>query len=144
MSEDHWFTKNLKLILWGLFAVILALLIFRAGTIVGYHDALRFHGLESRGSPEGPFGLPFSPEGGMPGHGAVGTIESIALPELVLQTRDGTQVSVYVGTTTPVREGTSTVNVSSLKVGETIIVIGDPNDTDNDGDMDAGFIHVVQ
>jgi hypothetical protein len=138
MFEDYLFTKNTKWVLWGLFALVVALLIFRAGTIVGYHDALRFHGLESRGGPQdqGPFGLPLPPDGGMPGHGAVGTIESVALPTVTLKTRDGSEVSVYVASTTP--------GVSQLKVGETIVVIGDPNDTDQSGDMNARFIHIIQ
>lgn len=142
--EDHLFVKNTKWIIWGVVALVLALLIFRAGMVVGFHQALRSHGLEHRPAA-GPFGLPF-PGGTIPGHGVVGSIATITLPTLTIRTRDGMDEKIDIASTT-ILHGDAGVPLSpsDLKVGDIAIVIGDPNDTDDmsEGEIDARLIRIV-
>lgn len=128
-----------RALLWGagvVGAVIVVLLIFHTGVAVGERRAFeRIHAghLPAIGAT---LGLPhsFIPEG----HGVVGTISSILLPTLVVHMRDGEDETIRVGTSTLIR-GMATS--SDLKIGETIIVIGDPDETAEQ--IDAGLIRVI-
>jgi hypothetical protein len=137
--EDYFFTKNTRYALWGAGAVIIALLIFHAGVVVGSHQ--RIHGrlvLQDTGAP-GDF-IP-SETYVESGHGAVGTVESVTLPTFMLQARDGTMQKIYVSSSTIITGGAH--NTSALIGGQTVIVIGDPDDTDDQGYLEARIIHVL-
>jgi hypothetical protein len=150
MLEDYFFTKKTKWILWGLLALVLAALIFHAGVVAGLHD----RGMPGHNFDKGwfdaqiPFGagtLPL-PQGFIPGdHGAVGTIASIALPAITLTTRDGVTLTVKVDNDTQIvgaaPEGTS--SPALLMVGDTIVVLGDPDDSNSNGTVDARLIRIV-
>ena len=148
--EDYMFTKNTKWILWGLGALVLAALIFHAGVVVGLHD----RGMPGRNFDKGGFDahIPFSggilplPQGFIPGgHGALGTISSIALPAITLTTRDNVTLTVNVDSDTQIvgaaLEGTS--SPASLAVGDTIVVLGDPDDISSSGAIDARLIRIL-
>jgi hypothetical protein len=136
--EDYFFTKKTKWFLWGAFALILAALIFHAGVVVGSRQTV--HGrLELRGP--GMFGFMPSEAYVEGGNGAVGTIKTLTLPTLTLETRDGTMQEVYVSTSTIITDGAT--HTSTLQAGEVVIVIGDPNDSDDQGILDARIIHVL-
>ncbi|HEY5383158.1 MAG TPA: hypothetical protein VIJ88_01220 [Candidatus Paceibacterota bacterium] len=138
--EDYFFTKNTRYILWGVGAVIIALLIFHAGVVVGSHQSVRGR-MVLQGS--GTFGGFIPSEAYVEsGHGAVGTIESVALPTFLLQTRDGAVQKIYASTSTIVT-GKGASGISSIISGETVIVIGDPDDTDDQGYLDARIIHIL-
>jgi hypothetical protein len=148
--EDYMFTKNTKWILWGLAALVLGALIFHAGVVAGLHD----RSAPGRNFDKGwfdaqiPFGggtLPL-PQGFIPGgHGALGTISSIALPAITVTTRDGVMLTVNVDSDTQIvgaaPEGTS--SPSSLAVGDTIVVLGDPDDINSSGAVDARLIRIL-
>lgn len=143
MIEDYFFTKNTKWILWGALALILALLIFHAGVEVGQQQPRHSHA-SFNGLPPQPGML----SGIMPqqdfvadGHGAVGTVATVTLPTFILTSRGGLDEEIYAGTSTVVTGGAS-ADTSALKSGETVIVIGDPEDTD-DGYLDARIIHIL-
>ena len=148
--EDYMFTKNTKWILWGLGALVLAALIFHAGVVVGSHDrGMPGHNFDKAWfDAQIPFGggtLPL-PQGFIPGgHGAFGTISSVALPAITVTTRDGVTLTVNVDSDTQIvgatPEGTS--SPSALKVGDTIIVLGDPDDTSSSTAVDARLIRIV-
>lgn len=144
--EDYLFTKNTKWVLWGAFTLVLAALIFHAGVVVGSHS----RPMPGRG-PGGGFEaqMPFGggavslPQGFIPGgHGALGTIAAIVLPTLTLTSRDGMTLRVEVSSTTVIAGG-ATGGLSDLVVGDTVIVIGDPHDTDNNGDIDARLVRIT-
>ncbi len=155
MIEDYFFTKNTRWVLWGAFAVVLALLIFHAGVVVGQHDPMRGNMMYVNGEPAMPDGGMLG--GIMPargfvesGHGAVGTVTTVTPPTFVLQTRDGLTQTVYAGSSTVVtgpatdsRQPAYPSSVELIKTGEFVIVIGDPNDTD-DGFLDARIIHILR
>jgi hypothetical protein len=110
----------------GAAAIILGLLIFHAGLIVGFHDA------QHRG------------KGFVPGgHGAVGIITAIALPSVTLQTRDGGTTTILVASSTPILRASDELSPSALAVGDAVIVIGDPNDTDDAGAVDARLVRIM-
>jgi hypothetical protein len=148
MLEDYFFTKKTKWILWGVLALCLAALIFHAGVVVGLHDRPTGRGPGGGFEAHIPFegGTVALPQGFAPGgHGAFGTIASITLPAITLTTRDGVTLTVKVDEDTQivgaVPEGTS--SPAALSVGDTIIVIGDPDDTNTNGAVDARLIRVL-
>ena len=111
------------------------LLVFHAG--VAYGERQVYHRMHQNSShpPFGFFSHSFIPET----HGAVGTITEIALPMLMVKTRDGGIETIIVSSTTLLR-GTSGAP-SDLEVGQNITVLGEPDGADIKS-MQARFITV--
>jgi hypothetical protein len=81
------------------------------------------------------------PGPGMPGgHGAVGEIISISLPQIVVAGPDNLEKTVLVGTSTMVREFRNEITADKLRVGDFIVVLGNPND---EGQIDAKLIRIM-
>ncbi len=122
-------------------ALLLAALIFHAGVVVGSHrEAFGRFGME-RGFRSsffpGGFELPY---GSIPNtHGAVGTITAVTLPTRTLQTRDGTNETILVGTSTSIRDK-GAADTKALIVGTQAIVLGEPDSQDR---IDAKLIHIL-
>ncbi len=123
-------------------ALILALLVFRAGVVVGSHrgqfrgDLSREHGFRSPfflGNFEMPHGFL------QDGHGAVGSITAITLPTFLIETRDGANQTILISTSTLIRDMHAPDATTTLSVGDRIIVLGDP---DNQGRINARIINV--
>src|SRR6185437_6953947 len=101
MLEDYFFSKNIRFVLWGAFAFIIAFLIFHAGVVVGSHQPMR--GRMAFDTRVGPGGFASGIVGGfMPkegyvesGHGAVGTIATVTLPTFTLTSRGGETEKIY-------------------------------------------------
>jgi hypothetical protein len=121
--------------------VVVGLLIFHAGVAYGERHAFgRMHGL-GRGEPPPGFGMlshSFIPEG----HGAVGTITALASSTMTLKLRDGGTQTIYIDSDTVIHGLTPSETLTSLKVGEDIAVIGEP-DEDNAGQINAKLIRVL-
>ncbi len=123
-------------------ALVLALLIFHAGIVVGSR-----HDLFERHNTKHDFSFPFFPNGFMMpyygfipnNHGSVGTITAVTLPTLSLRTRAGTNKIVLISSSTIIR-GENDTGTSSLIAGDKIIVLGEP---DRQNRIDAHFIHVL-
>jgi hypothetical protein len=142
MLEDYFFTKNTRWVLWGAFAVVVALLIFHAGVVVGSHKSMRERPPQGAGLG-GMFGF-MPPQGFVEnGHGAVGTIATVTLPTFTLQTRDGLTERVETGSSTDVTGGT-TGTLGDLQSGQTVIIIGNPQTIDDQDDLDARMIHILR
>lgn len=144
MIEDYFFTKKTKWALWGVCTAILLFLIFEAGMAAGQHRPMRHSPGKGPGTP-GPGGIlgSFMPEQGYieNGHGAVGTIATVTLPTFILQSRGGLEQVIHVGTSTVITGGSSNTG-TALQSGEIVIVVGDPDDTDN-GHLEARIIHIL-
>ncbi len=142
-------TIDKKTILWALGGLVAVLLIFRAGMLVGFHEAsfsYRFgeryyqsfggmmHGGNWRGLRE-EFGNTF---------GTNGKIIKIALPKIVIEDQDGTEkiVAIDDGTTTSavIRRQRDSIKPSDLKVGDNVVVLGLP---DQNSEIDAKLIRVM-
>ena len=142
MIEDYFFTKKTKWVLWGAFALIVALLLFHAGFVAGQHQPLRRVPSANGVPPQGMLDGVIPRQGFVEnGHGAVGTIATVTLSDFILQTRDGRDQTIETGTSTVVTGG-ATADTSALQRGEVVIVLGDPQDTD-DGYLDARIIHIL-
>ncbi len=118
--------------------VLGALVIFQAGMAVGYHKA-RFMEF---GGPRGDMRFPrnFFDEG-KSSHGARGTIVSINLPTLVVAGFMNDERVVTVSGKTMVRTYDGVASTSDLRVGDSVTVLGKPNDN---AQIDAVFIRVMQ
>lgn len=131
----------------GLGVAVLVLVIFQAGMVAGYHKArfgARFgdnfnrNFVDPRASGFGKgFGDRNFPIGG---HGAVGEIVSIALPQIVVAGPDNLEKTILIKDDTLVRQFRNEVPVTDLKVGDRIVVLGTPND---DGQVEAKLIRTV-
>ena len=147
MLEDYFFTKNTKWILWGSSGVILAALIFHAGVVVGSHQTV--HGrISFEGGPGGPSSggmmQNFMPREGYveSGHGAIGSIATITPPTFIIETRDGLTQKIVMSSSTVIT-GNSGPTAAALQSGQLVIVIGDPNDSDDVGFLDARIVHIL-
>ena len=142
MLEDYFFTKNTKWLLRGALALVVALLIFHAGVVVGSHGGMRGRAPEG-GGPGGMLG--FMPDRGFVenGHGAVGTIATMTLPTFTLQTRDGLTEQVETGSSTYVTGGI-TGTLGDLQSGQTVIIIGNPQTVGDQDDLDAHMIRILR
>jgi hypothetical protein len=113
----------------GLAILVLALLIFQAGIIVGYHKAafsFRFGDNYYRGFERGgPRGFPADLPGG---HGAIGKIVKINLPTITVIGPDNIEKIIVITDDTLVRHFRAEAKVTDLKVGDFIVTIGSPDD----------------
>jgi hypothetical protein len=134
-------SRKSRLIAGSVGAFLLALLIFHAGVVVGSHRGLS-HG-DQLGHGFRPSFFPGGLE--MPsgfiqdGHGAVGSITTITLPTILMQTREGTSQTIFVGTSTMIRN-IDTSGTSTLSVGDKIIVLGEP---DSQNRINAKIIRIL-
>ncbi len=122
-------------------ALILALLIFHAGIVVGSR-----HDLFGRHDMNHGFSFPFLLGDFMPSygfiqnnHGSVGTIIAVTPTMLSIKTRAGTNRTILISTSTVIR-GDNDVGITSLAAGDQIVVLGEPDSQDR---LDAHFIHIL-
>lgn len=119
----------------GILIIVLSILF--VGINIGEHRA-RF---------AGQFGDNFErnfvgPRGGMMpgGHGAVGSILSISLPTMIINGPDNLEKTILISTSTLIREFQQNIRGSDLKIGDSIIVIGNPN---GNGQIEAELIRIM-
>jgi hypothetical protein len=74
------------------------------------------------------------------GHGAIGNILSINLPQIIINGPDNLEKTVLVGTSTLVRQFQQNIQSSNLKVGDFVTVLGNPN---NNGQIEAQLIRIM-
>lgn len=138
-------SKTVRGILIGLTIAVVLLLVFQAGQAVGYRKA-RFAGnfgnnfeRNFMGQRSGGMKMIFN-DGTLGGHGAVGEIISINLPQLVISGPDKIEKTILVGTSTSVRRFQDDIHVGELSLGEFVVVLGNPNDV---GQVEAKLIRVM-
>ncbi len=141
-------SASFKGILIGLCIAIAALIIFQAGITVGerrstfarhFGDSFERNFRNPRDDGFARRKLPGGSD--MPGgHGAVGEIVSIALPQIIVAGQDKFEKTVVVGGSTEIREFRDTLKADELKVGNFIIVLGSPNDN---GEIEAKLIRLL-
>lgn len=137
-------SKALRRIIIGLLSVIVALVIFRAGMMVGFRQA----GFSSRWGQNyfQNFGGPNDFERGMPNHGlleahgSLGTVIKIDPTDIVVQGRDGIEKIILVSDSTMIRRDNDMLKLGDLHPNDTVIVIGSPNEN---GQIEAQLIRVL-
>ena len=139
--KDFFGSKKISYALVGLFALIIALLIFQAGMFVGYRKAKfsyrmgdNFH--RTFGERKGGFA-----RGDFPGgHGTIGKIIKIDLPALVIEDKDNVEKIIIIKDDTAVRRFRESVKTSDLKIDDYVVVIGAPN---AESQIEARLIRIV-
>jgi len=74
------------------------------------------------------------------GHGATGEILSIKLPQMIVAGPDNLEKIVLIGTSTLVRRFQENIQSSELKVGDFVVILGNPNDS---GQVEAKLIRIM-
>ena len=141
-------SESFRGVLIGVVVVIVALVIFQAGMVIGGRKtsfACRFgenferNFRDSRGGNF--FRMPGGPGGNIPsGHGAVGKIVSIALPNVVVADPDNLEKTLILGEKTLIRQFQKELKPSDLKVGDNIVTLGTPNEN---GQIEAQLIRLL-
>lgn len=139
-----------KHIVIGIGIAVVALFIFQAGVLVGFKKA-EFSGrmgdnyyktFGERGNPRGmppTFGIMRGIDPSNP-HGTVGKIAGIALPQIIVADRDGTEKTIIIDTKTDIRSLRDSIKSEMLKVGDFVTIIGEPN---NQGQIEARLIRIM-
>lgn len=125
-------------------AVGLLLGIFQLGVFVGYRKATfsynwgdNYHRMFA--GPRRGFFEDFQGRGFMDAHGLMGDILKIDGNTIILRDKDATEKVVIVGSGTTIRRGPEMLQISDLRDGEEIVVIGGPNPR---GQIDAKLIRI--
>jgi hypothetical protein len=136
-------SPHVRWVLLGIAGILLALLIFHAGLVVGSHQGMRGRMGERGFHP--PFGAPagfIMPDSYLPpGHGAVGTITTVTLPTLTITEPNGDTETVFVATTTHIDGGSRAASSSALTSGMRVIIFGEPDESIER--INAKVIHIV-
>ncbi|MCX6713429.1 MAG: hypothetical protein NTY66_04465 [Candidatus Vogelbacteria bacterium] len=143
--KDFFNSKTFRYIVYGFLLVAVLLAIFSVGVRIGFRKAefsYRFSANYERnfgGRPGGGMMNLFRDEF-TGGHGTVGKIIKIALPQIVVSGPGEVEKIVIVGDDTQVRRFRDLIKPTDLKEGETAVVIGVPN---ADGLIEAKLIRVL-
>lgn len=109
-------------------AVIIAFALFQTGVFVGMHQARfmnRFGDNYMKNIPGG--------------HGAIGKVISVASSTLVVSDANIEKI-VTITSETKIARHRNTATTSDIKVGDSIVVIGEPDET---GKVNARFIRLM-
>lgn len=139
-------SKTVRGVLIGIIICVILLFVFTAGISVGEHRA-RFAG-QFGDNFERNFMGPKNPEmfavmnrNEMPsGHGAVGEIISLKLPQIIVSGPDNLEKTVLVSTSTIIRRFQENISASELQTNDFVVVIGRP---DTNGQIEAGLIRIM-
>lgn len=132
------------MVLFGIGALIVLLLVFKAGMVVGFKKAnFSYRWVENYhrnfGGPRGGFLGDFSDRDFTDAHGTSGQIIKIDGNTLVTKGRDDVEKIVLVKDDTVIKRFQDTLKVADLKVNDYIVMIGDPNDA---GQIEAKLIRL--
>jgi len=127
---------KLKYVIAGVGVVIVLLLTFQAGVMFGYHRA-NFGYRWSQNYGDNFFPRPtmgsgmmggFNNRAELKGHGAFGEIVKVDDSSMVVKGRYEAEKTVTLDKNTVIESDGGEIKVSDLKVGETVFVIGTPNE----------------
>ncbi len=129
----------------GIFVVLL--LILWAGMLIGYMKAgysyrfgenyYRNFGGPKQGESRG-FGM--MRDEMMSGHGVAGKVIKINPPTIIAEGTDNVEKIIKVTDDTQIRKFRDSISVNEIKVGDTIVVIGNPN---GNGEIEAELVRVM-
>ncbi len=137
-------SKNAHYIFFGLCALILGLLIFEAGVLVGFKKAEFSE--ELGGNYYRAFGPAQDRTGGFfredvaGGHGASGKIVRINLPTFVVSSPDNTEKVILINDDTLIRRFRDEVEAEDMTVNDFAVVLGTP---DTQGHIVAKLVRLL-
>jgi hypothetical protein len=147
MLKNIFESKKVTAVLVVLISLAVLLVVFRFGMVVGERKA-NFSGRWSEnygrffGEPRPGF-FPAPAEFGdnrfMNPHGNAGTILKIDGNTLIVKGSDNNEKTILFSTSTLIKDKDETISGDSLKVGDSLVVIGEPTP---EGQIEAKFIRV--
>jgi hypothetical protein len=144
--KDFIKSRYMRIGLLTICAFVVALFIFQAGVIVGFRKASFSFGFGEKfyktfnGTQDNRF-MGMGPKGLIDENGAVGKIVKIILPEIVVSDRSNIEKSITVDDDTKIVKFRDAISAEELKVGDMVIVIGEP--FPESGQIDAKLIRVI-
>ncbi len=120
-------------------------LVFSSGMYIGYRKARfsyqwgeNYH--KNFGGPRDGFMGDFGGKDLINANGVAGQIMKIDNSTLVIRSRDNVEKIVAVKDDAVINRLNETVKLNALKIGDFVVVIGEPND---DGQIDAKFLRTI-
>jgi len=146
MNIDKIFqSKTFKIILAAIGGLMIILLVFKTGMMVGFqkanfscHWSDNYH--QNFGGPRGGFPGGFGDRDFIEANGSVGQILKIATSTLVIRGRGNVEKVVLIKADTVINQLKETITINELKTDDMVVVIGEPN---NDGQIEAKLIRVM-
>ncbi|MDE1975399.1 MAG: hypothetical protein KGI49_02740 [Patescibacteria group bacterium] len=126
--------------------LVAALIIFWAGTAVGYREASFSYAWDSSyarqfGGPHSPFMIgPDIDDSSLNSHGAFGVVVGVRMPEFTVKGPTEAEKNIVVATGTVIRYFHSEASSTAISPGETVVVIGEP---DSQGRIQASLVRIV-
>ena len=128
----------------GLIILMILIIVLKIGIEVGYKEAYFSSKLGDNYSKNflGERGqmMNFLSSGIPGGHGASGTVVRVTPPTMLVATQDNLEKTIRWNDDTTVRKYRNSVDGSEIKVNDSVVVIGYPND---DGEIVARLIRIV-
>ncbi len=144
--DNHFVSsRKFKGILIAIGAIIILLIVFRAGMGFGYRRALfseqwgKNYERNFLGPRPGLGMRGFNDPSIMNSHGASGSIIKVNADSIIIKGDDGLERNILVGTTTVIKQFQDTVKITDLKVNDRVVVIGEPS---AQGEIDAKLIRI--
>lgn len=131
-------------------ALALVLVVFQMGVLVGtrkamFHRAWGEHYMDNFGPKNREFKTPFgrgeySEDSFTSGHGAMGKILRLEIPNIILEDRDNTEKIIVIKDDTKILKQKEEIKKEDLKIDDFLMIIGTPNDS---GQIEAKFIRLM-
>lgn len=136
--KDFLKSSGVHAVLWILGGLILLLVAFGFGAMVGYREASyagNFGNNYYRNFYGPPMGQPFFNP-----HGVAGEVIDLSSSTISVKDLDGDEHSVMVASSTAIREGSAAITIGDIHIGDMITVIGAPNGS---GQVEARLVRVI-
>lgn len=133
-------SKKFKGVLYVVGIAFLALLVFRAGVFVGYRKAGFAYRLGDNYYRTFGGHMGMREEEFTSAHGAIGKIIKISLPTLFIEDQDNVEKLILIKDSTAIRKFREEIKSSDLKIDDSIIIIGSPNDK---SEIEAKLIRIL-
>ncbi len=145
MHHDILKMKWFWVVVGGILEIILLLLVFRFGVVMGIRKA-NFNENWGRnygrffGEPKPGFFVSFGGGSGLrSAFGNAGTVISVGSSTIVIKSNDNNEKTIAVDTSTAIRAGASNATIGDIHVGDPLVVIGEPSST---GEIEAKLIRI--
>jgi len=145
-SKKSWGLKNLMTLSWCLLGLIILLLIFKAGMVVGFKKAnfsIQWgqHYSQNFAGPRDSFLLrTFGPDEYIEANGAFGQILQVNKDSLIMIGASNVEKIILLKDDSIIRAQKRELKLNELRVGDNIVVIGEPNEN---GQIEAKLIRIM-
>ncbi|MFA5021819.1 MAG: hypothetical protein WC508_01955 [Patescibacteria group bacterium] len=137
-------SKHFKWMLGTISAIIILLIVFRLGVLVGMYKANfsyrwgeNYHRMF--GGPKEGFLKDLPGRDFVDGHGTAGSVIKIEGNSIIVKGQDNIEKNILITDQTTIRRGQTAIKITDIAVDNQIVIIGSPKD---DGTIEAKFIRV--